>query len=304
LISYLVSMGVFAGVYALMALGLNVAWGWAGMANLGLVGFYGIGAYASALSTTRLGWPILGGVALAMACAAAAGAAFAMLTARLRGDYLAIVTLGFAEVVRLVAATETRLTGGIDGVPGIPGPGRAALGPIGFNMLMLGITWACVIMIGLLLARLGAAPWGRVLRAIREDETVAAVSGHLVLGFKLQAFAVGAGVLGLAGALSAHYTSYIAPDALGAVVTLQVVLALTAGGTGRVAGAVLGAGLVVLLTEGSRFLSPLLPLSAVQFAASREIAVAAALLVLLHMRPAGILPERHRVYPGRSTGSQ
>lgn len=301
MISYLASMGVFAGVYALMALGLNVAWGWAGMANLGLVGFYGIGAYASALSTTRLGWPILGGVALAMACAAAAGAGFALLTARLRGDYLAIITLGFAEVVRLVAATETRFTGGIGGVAGIPGPGRAALGPIGFNLEMLAITWACVVAVGLLLARTGGAPWGRVLRAIREDETVTAVAGHPVLGFKVQAFAVGAGVLGLAGALSAHYTSYVAPDALGAVVTLQVVLALTAGGTGRVAGAVLGAVLVAMLVEGSRFLSPFVPVSALQFAASREIAIALALLVLLHLRPAGIIPEHPTTYTERPT---
>lgn len=293
--SYLIAMGVFAALYALMALGLNVAWGLAGMANLGLVGLYAVGAYATALATTRLGWPIGAGIAGGVAAAAATGAAVALLTSRLRGDYLAIVTLGFAEVVRLAAGNETALTGGLDGLSGIPGPWRSTLGPAWFNVEMLALAWVCVALAAAMLSRLSAAPWGRVLRAIREDETVAAVAGKRVLAYKVQAFALGAGLLGLAGALYAHYTSYIAPDGMTALVTLQVVLALTAGGTGRVAGAVCGALLVVTLTEGSRFLAPLVAwVTPVQFAALREIAVAVLLIALLQLRPGGLLPERPR----------
>src|SRR4051794_41823196 len=157
-------MAVIAGLYALMALGLNVIWGLAGMINLGLAGFYAIGAYASALLPTRWGWPIAAGIAAGGLLAAMAGAVVALLTGRLRGDYLAIVTLGFAEVVRLVATNETALTRGTDGISGIPGPFRAVLSPSGFNLLSLALVWTAVAVAGLGLTRMAGSPWGRVLR--------------------------------------------------------------------------------------------------------------------------------------------
>ncbi len=293
--NYLLAMAIFAGLYALMALGLNVIWGLAGMVNLGLVGFYAIGAYGSALLTTRLGWPIGAGVAAGVVLAAAAGALVAVLTARLRGDYLAIVTLGFAEVVRLVAINETGLTRGTDGISGIPGPFRAVLTPSAYNLLMVSLVWSAVAVVGLALARLAGSPWGRVLRAVREDETVAGVAGKPVLRFKLQAFVAGAGVLGLAGALYAHYNAYVAPDAFGPLVTLNIVLALSAGGTGRMSGAVLGGILVVALAEGARFAGGALPsLRPVQIAALQQAGIGVLLIVILHVRPDGLLPERIR----------
>ncbi len=114
--NYLVAMAVFAGLYALLALGLNVVWGMTGMINLGLVGFFGLGAYVSALLCRQAGAPIVAGIAAAALAAAVAGAAVALATARLRGDYLAIITLGFSEVVRLVASNELWLTNGTDGI--------------------------------------------------------------------------------------------------------------------------------------------------------------------------------------------
>src|SRR5438128_6567084 len=113
--NYLVAMATFACLYALLALGLNLVWGMAGMINLGLVGFFGFGAYVSALATRRGGAPITAGVLLALVLTAVAGAIMALITARLRGDYLAIITLGFSEVVRLVARHEMRPTNEPDG---------------------------------------------------------------------------------------------------------------------------------------------------------------------------------------------
>src|ERR1043166_2588014 len=113
--NYLIAMATFAGIYALLALGLNVVWGMTGMINLGLVGFFAVGAYVSALLCKRAGAPIALGIAAAAVLAAGAGAAMAITTARLRGDYLAIITLGFSEVVRLVASNELWLTNGTDG---------------------------------------------------------------------------------------------------------------------------------------------------------------------------------------------
>ena len=145
--------------------------------------------------------------------------------------------------------------------------------------------------------RLAHAPFGRVLRAIREDEVVAQVAGHRTLRFKVQAFALGSAVLGLAGALYAHFNAYVAPDAFQPLLTIYVVLALTAGGTGRMAGAALGAVLLVILLEGTRFLAAAIPgLSPVQVASVREMAIGAALVALLNLRPGGILPERPRLH--------
>ena len=293
--AYLTAMLVFAGIYALMALGLNVIWGLTGMVNLGLVGFFAVGAYASALLTKYWLWPMPLGWAAAGLAAALAGAVMAVIVARLRGDYLAIVTLGFAEVVRLVASNEVWLTNGTDGISGIPGPWRGAVSPQEFNLIFLGLVWTAVLVAFVLLARLSHSPFGRVLRAVREDEDVAAVAGKGVLWFKVRAFCLGAAVLGVAGALYAHYNAYIAPEGFAPLLTIYIVLALTAGGVGAMRGAVLGALLVLLLLEGTRFLAQEIPgVTPVQKAALRESIIALSLILLLRFRPQGLIPERTR----------
>ena len=297
--NYLLALLVFAGLYGLMALGLNVIWGLAGMINLGLAGFYLVGAYVLALLAVRAHWPLpLACLAATLVCAAL-GAALAAITARLRGDYLAIVTLGFAEIMRLAAANETWLTNGSDGISAIPAPGRGVLPPLLFNAQFAALVWIAVVAVAALAARLSAAPFGRVLRAIREDETVAAVAGKRTLLFKVQAFAIGSAAIGLAGALYASFNAYVAPDAFQPLVTIYVVLALTAGGTGNMAGAIAGSVLVVALMEGTRFLAAALPgLTPVQIASVREGAIGVALIVVLMVRPQGLLPERARSHLG------
>jgi branched-chain amino acid transport system permease protein len=276
-----------------MALGLNLVWGMAGMINLGLVGFFGLGAYVSALATTRGGAPIALGVAAALVLTAAAGGLVAVITARLRGDYLAIITLGFSEVVRLTASNEIWLTNGTDGISGIPGPWRGRVTPMTFNVISLALAALVVVAAVAVLERVRHSPYGRVLRAIRDDDQVAAVAGKHVIRFKVEAFAVSAGILGVAGALWGHYTSFIAPDVFVPLITIYVVLALTAGGTGNNWGAALGAFLVVFFMEATRFATGWLPgLKPVQIAAMRELLIGASLLVVLHLRPRGLLPER------------
>jgi branched-chain amino acid transport system permease protein len=291
--NYLVAMATFAGFYALMALGLNLVWGMTGMINLGLVGFFATGAYVSALTTKRLGWPLALGLVAAAVAAAGAGVVMAMITARLRGDYLAIITLGFSEVVRITASNEIWLTNGTDGISGIPGPWRGSLTPAAFNVLYLGLVGLVVAAALALLQRVRYSPYGRVLRAIRDDDQVAAVAGKRVIAFKVQAFALSSGILGLAGALYGHYTSFIAPETFVPLLTIYVVLALTAGGTGNNVGAVVGAVIIVLFLEGTRFMTGWMPgLKPVQIAALREFTIGASLIVILRIRPGGLLPER------------
>jgi branched-chain amino acid transport system permease protein len=291
--SYLLATLAFAGFYALLALGLNVIWGMAGMINLGLAGFFALGAYASALLTTAAGLPIPVGVAAAVAVAALAGGLLSRLTLTLRGDYLAIVTLGFSELIRLIAANEIWLTNGSDGVSGIPGPWRGSLTPLEFNAVFAGISVGAVAVCWFLTERLRRAPYGRALRAIKADEVAAAVAGKKVRRMKVEAFALGAGILGLAGALYAHFTSYVAPDIFRPLLTIYIFLALTAGGAGNTKGAVLGAVLVIVVLEGSRFLEAAIPeLGGAQVAALREIVIGTALILVMRLRPEGLLPER------------
>lgn len=290
---YLVAMGVTAGIYALMALGMNVIWGMAGLINLGLVGFFAVGAYTSGILTLKFGWPILAGIAAGTFVASVFGVFVALITVRLRGDYLAIVTLGFAETMRIVMSNELWIANGTDGLSGIPGPFRQALGPHAFNLQFLVIVVVAVAILFALLQRLTRSPFGRVLRGIREDEQVVQVAGKNVVMFKVKAFAVGTAALGLSGALYGHFTSYIAPDLFAPLLTLYIKLSLLSGGLGNNVGAVVGAVLVVFFLESTRFVIPYVPeLSAVQGAALREILIAVALLLILRMRARGLIPEK------------
>jgi branched-chain amino acid transport system permease protein len=298
--NYLVAMAVSAGIFALMALGLNVIWGMAGLINLGLVGFFAVGAYVSALLTIKLQVPIAVGILAGTGVAAAVGAIVALVTVRLKGDYLAIVTLGFAETVRIAASNEIWLTNGTDGLSGIARPFGADLTPVQFNLFYLCLVATMVTILFVLIDRLSHSPFARVLRAIREDEQVAAVAGKHVLTFKVKAFAFGSAALGLAGALYGHYTSFIAPDIFVPLLTLYIKLALLVGGVGNTWGAVVGAIVVVTFLESTRFITPLIPgLSAVQGAALREFLISVSLIVILRFRSQGILPEApsHPVVP-------
>jgi branched-chain amino acid transport system permease protein len=290
---YLIAMAVTAGIYAIMALGMNVIWGMAGLINLGLVGFFAVGAYTSALLTLKFGWPIAGGVIAAMIVSSLVGVIVALVTVNLKGDYLAIVTLGFAETMRIVMSNEIWLANGTDGLSGIPGPMRQQLGPHGFNLLFLGIVAVATLILFVLNERLAHSPFGRALRGIRDDEQVVQVAGKNVTRLKVKAFAFGSAALGLAGALYGHFTSYIAPDLFEPLLTLYVILALLAGGLGNNKGAVLGAVAVVFFLESTRFIMPLLPfVSAVQGAALRQMLIAAALLVILRFYTQGLIPEK------------
>jgi branched-chain amino acid transport system permease protein len=295
--NYVVAILVTAGLYALLAQSVTLAWGMTGLVNLGLAGFWAIGAYASAMSTGYGGAPVPLGALIALAAGAFAGLVVTVSTLRLRDDYLAIVTLGFAEVVRLVASNEIWLTNGTDGISSIPG--FFARSPtFGFNLAWLGVVSALVVAVWWALRRLSASPWGRALRAIREDQVVAAVAGKPVVRMKAEAFAISASIAALSGALYGHFNSFIAPDLFLPLVTIYVFLAVTAGGNGRPTGAVAGAYLLILFLEATRFAAHAIPgATPLQAAALREIAVGVALILVLRFRPQGLFPERNQKAP-------
>src|SRR3989442_2044401 len=197
MIAYLTAIATLVGVRALLTLGLNVQWGLTGLVNLGAVAFFAVGASPSALLAVG-GTPLVFAWPAAVGLATAAGAGLAMVALRLREDYLAIVTLGFGEVLRLFLLNEAWLTRGANGVTAIPRPLHAQFTGH-YDLFYLALVLSVVALVYLALERLRRSPFGRVLLAIREDEVVAAVAGKPVFRFKVQAFAIGAGVAGPAG---------------------------------------------------------------------------------------------------------
>jgi branched-chain amino acid transport system permease protein len=292
MLAYLIFTLTLGGIYGLLALSLNLIWGGAGMVNLGLAGFFAVGAYASAI-VTGAGAPVPVGLIAALLAGVVAGLVVTFATLRLRDDYLAIVTLGFAEVVRLVALNERWLTNGSDGMSGIAAPFKATLGSQGFNLFYLALVSAVVLLVWALLRRLDRSPFGRSLKAIREDQELAAFAGKRVLRFKFQAFALSAAIAGLAGALYGHYQTYISPDHFQPLITIYIFLAVSAGGVGRPTGAVIGAYAVVFFLEATRFVADIAPgLQPLQIAALREMLVGLALILVFYLRPQGLVPER------------
>jgi branched-chain amino acid transport system permease protein len=302
MLSYLIAMLTFVAIYAMMALGLNVMWGMAGMVNFGIAGFFAIGAYVDALSEQRLGVPIAIGMAAgAITTGLVAGLACLGLR-RLREDYFAIVTLGIAETVRMIADNEIWLTNGSDGISNIARPlqssfaGYYDLFYLGLCVVLLAVSW-------LVVERARASPFGRVLRALRDDAQVASVAGKNVVFFQVRAFALGGVLIGLAGTLYGHYTSYIVPDIFVPMLTIYIFLAVTVGGKGSNAGTLIGTFIVVFLLESSRFVTEVLSgISPVQIAAVRGMLIGICFLAILQFRPGGLL--REPVYRIRRTAAQ
>lgn len=201
LLLYFTALVTMGGIYAVMALGLNLCWGMTGLFNVGIAGFFAVGAYTSALLTTPpaltggvdvggLGWPMPAGWLAATVIAAAVAWAVGRICLRLRSDYLAIATIGIAEIIRLVALNEETFTGGAYGIKGIPRPFETMDRPWGEIAMML-LIGLIVFAVYLFLQRARNSPWGRVMRAIRDNETAAAAMGKDVEAFRLQAFIIG-----------------------------------------------------------------------------------------------------------------
>ncbi len=299
-------------VYMIVAVGLNVVIGLAGLLDLGYVGFYALGAYSVALFgspdspvtqkiAAALGWevgwtvPFVACIPLAIAFALVAGVVLGAPTLRLRGDYLAIVTLGFGEIIRIFLRNSTDVTGGPSGIsqvprpPGPEGPPRIEGGdPVAFFNALDVHRWywlALVVLFILIFAirRLESSRVGRAWMAIREDEDAASIMGVAAFKYKLWAFAIGAALGAIAGLLFASRQTFIEPNAFKVNLSFLFVAMVVIGGSGNMVGALLGAFLITYLPERFR-----------GFEGWRPFAFGVALVATMILRPQGLIPNRRR----------
>jgi ABC-type branched-subunit amino acid transport system permease subunit len=302
-------VGVVAGIYTILALGLQLEFGFTGLLNFGQVAFMAIGAYTMAILVVKEGLSTWLAAPLAVGASALAGVLLGLPSVRLRADYFAIVTIAFSEIVRYVAMNEQSLTGGSQGTVALGRVGEAAqyngqwerfqtwvqgVLHASNDVAMLVIVWVVAVALLALVWLAVRTPWGRVLRAIREDEDAAASLGKNAFAYKLQSLALGSALGGVAGLFYAWQFSFFSPDDFEPLLTFFAWMIIILGGLGRVWAVPVGALVFGFLFAGTRFLdfAPLSYLDSAERAYVRLIVIGLAIIALVVLRPQGLLGRR------------
>ena len=281
---YVLHIMVIASIYVILALSLNLIVGFTGLPALGHAAFYGIGAYTAALLALNLGLsPWLGLLAGAIT-AGLLGFVISFAAVRLKGDYLALATLGAGVIVYSIAKNWVAVTRGPMGLPGIPG--------FTFLSYPLDGVWAYLILVlafvgitTFVIGRIVNSPFGRILKAIREDEIGAQAMGRDVNYYKVMVFMIGAAFAGVAGSLYAHYITFIDPSSFTLMESITILLMVIFGGLGSLRGSIVGAVILVVLPELLRFLG--MPSSIA--APLRQMIYGLLLVLLMIKRPQGLM---------------
>lgn len=302
MLNYLVFFVTVAAIFSIATLGLNLQWGVSGQFNAGVVGFVAVGGYGLAVLTmpvseqllVKLNLPFALGLAGSLVVCAVVALVVGLATLRLRSDYLAIATFGIATSIQLLANNLEPLTGGSRGLVGIPRPFES-LGMQGFALGYLVMVLVILAVVYFGLQALLNSPWGRVQRALREDETVCAALGKNVVRFRLTAFVLGAMLMGLSGALYAGFVGTTSPTEFLPIMTFQIWAMLIVGGSGSNLGAIAGSFVIwgLWTFSGVAIVTTLPPQHQAQGGAVQAILIGLILVLTLLLRPRGILGARH-----------
>ncbi len=302
MIAYFQTVLITAGIFALLAQGLNLHRGYTGLLNFGHVAFFAIGSYTMGIMVTQFEFGFFASFIGAIVAATIFGVVVALPAIRLRTDYLAIVTITIGEIFRLVIQSGpgvTELTRGPRGIRGYSNEFfflREDLG-LGFldpQMYLLVIVWTAVIVVGVLLFFLLRSPWGRVLKGIREDEDAMRALGKNVTSYKIQSFAIGAAVAGLAGVLFAMDIGSLSPVAYLPLITFQAWTIMMLGGMGTHFGPIIGSIIFWSIFNGTLFIPDSI-VSGAEAAYLRQIGVGALIMLIIILRPQGILGSREEM---------
>lgn len=302
MVSYLIFFITVASILSIATLGLNLQWGVSGQFNAGVVGFLAVGGYSMAILTmpvseqlmVKLNWPFAVGIVGSLVVSGAVALLVGLATLRLRSDYLAIATFGIASSIQVLANNLEPLTGGSRGLVGIPRPFES-LGAQGFGYAYLAIVLCVLVVVYAGLQALLRSPWGRVQRALREDEVVCAALGKNVVRFRMTAFVMGAMLMGLSGALYAGFIGTTSPTEFLPILTFQIWAMLIVGGSGSNAGSIAGSFVIwgLWTLSGAAIVSVLPPQWQAQGGALQSIVVGLVLVLTLLLRPQGLLgPKR------------
>jgi branched-chain amino acid transport system permease protein len=272
------------GMFVLMALGLNIVVGKSGLLDLGYVAFFAIGAYSQAILSTMFGWNTWTVLPIGIGLAMVSGVILGLPALRLRGDYLAIITLGFGEIVRIIAL-NIEVTGGPNGIPGIPNP-PSILGiklDLEHSRNFFYLVVVLILLTIWMIRRFTIRRPGRAWEAIRQDEDVAALMGVNTLVYKLWSFVIGAAVGGAAGVVYASKVMVISPDMFKFEVSILILACVVFGGLGNIWGVIVGAAMLAYIPERIRFLTE-----------ARQLVFGIVLIVMMNIRPDGLLPRKKR----------
>jgi branched-chain amino acid transport system permease protein len=278
---YAMSVLTSAALFVMLAVGLNIVVGYCGLLDLGYAAFFAIGAYTSGVLATRYGWPLLATVPVVLLAAVLAGVVIGGPTLRLRSDYLAIVTLGFGEIIR-ITANNLEVTGGPSGIYGIPGIVIGGL-DLGGRVPFYYVVVVVVSLATLGASRLGRSRLGRAWRFVREDEDAAEAMGIHTYKVKLAAYIAGAIWGGLAGILFGAQLSAISPQSFTFLWSALILMAVVLGGMGSTPGVVVGAVIISVLPELLR-----------SVADYRYFVFGVLLIIVMVFRPQGLWPHRSR----------
>ncbi len=305
-VSYLVFFLILALTFGIAVLGLNLQWGYTGLFNAGVAGFIAVGGYVMAILTGPSRPEVLGGFELpfviglagAMLAAGLAAWIIGLMTLRLRHEYLAVATFGIAVTIHLVCLNWESVTGGTLGLIGIPNPARG----LSESVLMQNVFYLLIVAVAALVAfvaleRIVQSPWGRMLKAIREDEEAAASLGKNPARVRLESFVLGCMLMGLCGALYVGFIGYVSPSDFLPIVTFQIWTMLIVGGSANNRGALVGAVLVWGVWVGSGFLVSRVvpPEIQAQGGALQAILIGLILVLTLLFRPKGLIGEEVHV---------
>lgn len=302
MIAYIEGVILTAGIFALMAQGLNLHWGFTGLINFGHVAFFAIGAYTMGILNTQFEVGLLPSFLAAMVAAVVLGIIVGLPAIRLRTDYLAIVTITIGEIFRLVLKSGpgvTELTRGPRGIRGYSNEffflrENIGLGFLDPDQYLLVLVWLTVAVVGVLLWILIKSPWGRVLKGIREDEDAVRALGKNVTAYKMQSFALGAGIAGLAGVFFAMDIGSLAPDTYLPIITFYAWTILMLGGSASHWGPVVGAVIFWAIFNGTLYI-PNEIISGAEAAYLRQIGVGALIMAIMIFRPQGILGNKEEM---------
>ena len=296
MLNFILLIMIYTGIYALMAIGQNLITGYVGLLSLTQAGFFAIGSYATAILSVTYGWNFWATVPAAALIAGFFGLLIGLPTLRLKGDYLAIATLGFGEIVRNILNNWDSLTNGPMGIQRIPmisifGVQISPYTKWGF----LVIVWVFVLISYLLFERLAKSRIGRALEAIREDEIAASSMGINTTNYKVWAFVLGAAVAGIAGSLQAEFILSVTPGAFTFMVSIMVLCMVVLGGMGNFKAVILGAFLIQFVS----YFPQLVGLSNVIPPQFKQVLFGLILVVMMIWRPQGILGRETRSAPGK-----